>query len=61
MNYSLFRSRTFYTIIVMFLVGGFQGIAPVMPSGLETVIMGALGLIAAYFHLKTAQSAGAVN
>lgn len=60
-TYSLFRSKTFYTIIVMFLIGGFQGITSFLPSGSETIILGALGLLASYFHLDTAKTGGVTN
>ena len=32
MNFSIFSGRTFWTIVVMFIVGGGNDIDPVLPS-----------------------------
>lgn len=61
MNYSLFRSSTFWTIILMFIVGGVNAIANVIPGVWDAVIMAVLTALASTFHLQTAQAAGAVN
>ena len=51
----LLRSRTFWTIAVMFLVGGVEGIAQFIPDSFEPVILGGLGLLATYFKLNPSQ------
>lgn len=61
MNYSLFRSATFWTIVLMFIVGGVQAVGSMMPAGIETAVMAVLGVVAAYFHLSVAKTAGATN
>ena len=60
-TYSIFRSRTFWSIIAMFLVGGVQAISSVVPAPVETIIMFILGFAATTFHLSTAVNAGATN
>lgn len=49
------QSRTFWTIVVMFLVGGINGVSNLIPSGLETPIMGILALLATYFKVSPSQ------
>lgn len=60
-SYSLLRSRTFWTIIVMFIVGGGNAIVQFMPADLQAGLMAVLGFLASYFHKDTAVAAGATN
>ena len=60
-NYSFLRSGAFYSVLVMFLIGGFKAISDVIPAGFETIIMGLLGILATYLHVSLAQSLGARN
>jgi len=46
----LFQSRTFWTIIVMFIINGFAGIRMLLPPGWLPVIDGILSVLALYFH-----------
>lgn len=55
---TIFKSRTFWTILVMFIVGGTNAIVSFIPTGLETPVMGLLGLLATYFHVNPSQSYG---
>lgn len=61
MNYSLFRSKTFYTIVAMAIVGAGNALIPVIPAAYASVIQILLGALASYFHLGTAQATGATN
>lgn len=61
MNYSLLRSRTFWTIIAMFIVGGTNAIVSVLPVGLEPIVMLVLSAVASYFHLQTGKSTAGMN
>lgn len=61
MNYSLLRSKTFYTVLVMFIVGGGNAIVPVLPPTWDTIVMAVLAGLASVFHLSTAQTSGATN
>jgi len=61
MNYSLLRSRTFWTFVLMFIIGGVNAIAQVIPAGLDTAIMLGLTGLGSYFHLQTAVTNGAIN
>ncbi len=61
MNYSLFRSRTFWTLVATAVVSVgniFLPIIPVAAQGLVTVV---LLVIASYFHLQTGQSTSGIN
>ena len=49
----LFSSRTVWMIVLMFLIGGMESIAQFIPDSFETVILGGLGLLAAYFRANT--------
>ncbi len=61
MNYSLLRSRTFWTIVAMFVIGGGNAIVPVLPESIQVVGMFALSALASYFHLSTGQSKTGTN
>lgn len=61
MSYSLLRSRTFYTIVAMFIIGGTNAISSFIPSGLNSFIMLALGALGSYFHLQTGNSTAGSN
>lgn len=56
MNYSIFASRTFWTVVAMFVIGGLNAIVPVIPADLQAVAMAALGILATYFHVNPSQS-----
>ena len=49
-------SRTVWTVAVMFIVGGTNAIAGIIPAGWETPLMGVLGLLAAYFKVSPSQN-----
>ena len=59
--YSLFRSKTFYTIVAMMVVGAGNAVIPVVPAQYSSILVVLLGLVASYFHLSTATTAGATN
>lgn len=50
-----FKSRTVWTIIIMFLVGGTEAITPLVSSEVTTPILFALGALATYFKLNPSQ------
>lgn len=56
MDYSILKSRTFWTILAMFIVGGVNAIVPFMPAEAQTIVMGVLGLLATYFHVNPSQN-----
>lgn len=49
----IFQSRTNWTIIVMFLIGGIGAITQFIPPALLPYIEGGLGLLAMYFRVNT--------
>ncbi len=60
-TYSFYKSKTFWTVVVMFVIGGFQNISSFLPAGSETIVLGVLGIIATYFHVSTAKAGGVTN
>ena len=61
MNYSLFRSKTFWTLIAMFAVGGGNAVIHVLPPNIQAIVMAILTLMASYFHLSTGNSTTGAN
>jgi hypothetical protein len=49
------KSRTFWTIVIMFLLGGLQAITDYLPEGLFIFIQGGLTLLATYFKVNPSQ------
>lgn len=56
MNYSLLKSRTVWTIIFMFLVGGINAIVPILPPDIQSTVMGLLAAAAIYFKTNPSQN-----
>lgn len=54
--YSIFKSRTFYTVVAMFIVGGLNAIVPVLPADVQAIAMAVLGVAATYFHISPSQN-----
>ncbi len=61
MNYSLLKSKTFWTIVLMFVTNGLAAISATIPPFFLILINALLSSLASYFHLDTAKSVGAVN
>jgi membrane protein implicated in regulation of membrane protease activity len=55
MNYSIFSSRTFWTILAMFVVGGLNAITQALPPNFQVVAMAVLSWAATYFHTHPSQ------
>lgn len=51
----ILKSRTFWTIVVMFLIGGFEAISGLIPDVFVTPALGILGILATYFKLNPSQ------
>ena len=60
-NYSLFRSRTFWTLVFAFVFNGFTAIQGQIPAGVEVIVNGVLLIVASYFHLSTGNSVTGAN
>ena len=54
----LFRSRTAWTIAVMFVVGGVNAVSPFLPLASVPYVEGILALLGMYFHLNPSQNYG---
>lgn len=60
-TYSLFKSRTFWTLVAMSLLPILNAIAPTLPLFWQNLAEVLLSILAAYFHNSTAQNSGAIN
>lgn len=49
----LVKSRTFWTVIIMFLVNGFNGIHDLIPAGFVPILDGFLSFAVIYFRVNT--------
>lgn len=61
MNYNLFKSKTFWTLVVMFLVNGFAAISGQLSPDWVVVINAVLTGVASIFHLQTGNSVSGTN
>lgn len=52
----VFFSRTFWTVVAMFVVGGLNAITPVLPPNVQAVVVALLGVLATYFHVNPSQN-----
>lgn len=55
MDYSILKSRTFWTIVAMFLIGGVNAIVQVLPPDIQAAAVAILGIAATYFHVNPSQ------
>lgn len=46
------KSRTVWSIVILFLVSGFNGIQAILPAGSLELIQGILTLLAIYFRVN---------
>lgn len=53
--YIALRSRTVWTVALMFVVGGTNAIVGLVPADITSWILGALGALAVYFKLSPSQ------
>lgn len=53
--FKILKSRTTWTLVVMFLIGGVDAIATFIPEGVKTSLMGVLSLLALYFKINPSQ------
>lgn len=51
----LFKSRQFWTIVVLFTINGFNGIQSMIPAEFLPLLNGALGLLSVYFRVSPKQ------
>ena len=51
----ILKSRTFWTIITMFVIGGLQAISDFLPPNLFLFLNGVLSASAVYFKLNPSQ------
>ena len=49
------KSRTVWTVAIMFLIGGTEAIAGLVPDSYTSPILFVLGLLATYFKLRPSQ------
>jgi hypothetical protein len=56
MDYSILKSRMFWTAVITFVVVGGNAIVPMLPPNVEAVVTGLLLLLATYFHINPSQT-----
>lgn len=49
------KSRTVWTVVAMFLVGGVSAVQSFIPVQYTGLVEGVLGLLAMYFHINPSQ------
>lgn len=49
------KSKTVWTVVAMFVIGGTNAIASFIPASFEGPVMGVLGLMAVYFKISPSQ------
>jgi len=49
------KSRTLWTVVLMFIVGGTEALVDVIPAEVHTITMLILGMLATYFKLNPSQ------
>ena len=60
-TYSLLRSKTFWTIVVMAVVGAGNALVPVIPPAYQAIVELVLASMASMFHLSTGLSQSGTN
>lgn len=50
------KSRTVWTIVAMFVIGGVNAVSALIPAGGLVYVQGVLGLLAIYFKLNPSQA-----
>jgi len=50
------KSKTVWTIVAMFIIGGTNAVTQFIPSGWEPGVQGALGLLAIWFKVNPGQN-----
>lgn len=61
MNYSLLRSRTFWSAVALFIVTGGNAIIPLLPANIAAFLGVVFLAMVSYFHLETAKLGGVRN
>lgn len=56
MNYSIFKSRTVWTLVGVFVIGGLNAIVHVLPPDIQALGVALLTSLAAYFHINPSQT-----
>jgi hypothetical protein len=54
--YSLLKSRTVWTFVFMFFVGGINALTNVLPGPVDAVLMAILSLLGMHFHVNPSQT-----
>ncbi len=61
MQYSLLRSRTFWTIVATAVIGAGNALVPVVPEQYSAILVILLSALASYFHQQTGNSTQGSN
>jgi murein DD-endopeptidase MepM/ murein hydrolase activator NlpD len=61
MNYNIFKSRTFWTLVVAFAYNGYAAVSGQLPAGVTVFIDLAFSLLTNYFHVAGVQNAAVAS
>lgn len=50
------KSRTFWTLVVLFIVNGVSGVHEMIPAGWVPLVDTVLGFLTVYFHVNPSQN-----
>lgn len=53
---SFLKSRTFYTLLVTFLLNGYNAISPSVSPDVAVIVNAVLMMLATYFHVNPSQN-----
>lgn len=56
MNWTYFKSRTFWTVVAMFIVNGGNAVVPMLDPQVQTVANIILSALTVYFHTNPSQT-----
>lgn len=56
MSFSIFKSKTFWTLALMFVMNGYAAVSGQIPAGVDVIVNLALSTAATYFHVNPSQA-----
>jgi hypothetical protein len=60
-NYSVLKSKTFWTLVVTFVVTAGNAIVPLLPAGAQVTIVAILLALATIFHVSGVNNAAVAS
>jgi hypothetical protein len=60
-NYSLLKSKTFWTLVVTFVVTAGNAIVPLLPAAVQAAVIAVLLMLATVFHVTGVNNAAVAS